>query len=295
MKLTIVLPTRKRPHLLLQTIDKISQNMELPNTTLAVLVDEDDKQTQLALKMARLSNDERIKISVKPREDTKGEKHDRVLTFAPADLYMCTADYAPITTNGFDKRMLDAYARFPDGIGYVYSNMANASFPIFQGIPQKMVDKLGYIYPGWFPFWFVDHWVDDVAQMIGRISYADIEADHQSMKPPHTTGLRDLHFWAAFFDAGVVERRREALKIINDPEFQEPQWRKDVLVANNPLIEHYSRWVNQIVRRDASQIEQTRNNESDADERYLRMKRAAETKLLEWYAELECQEKQLAA
>jgi hypothetical protein len=87
------------------------------------------------------------------------------------------------------------------------------------------------IYPEIFPYWFVDHWLDDVARMIGRISYAEV-AVKMDAKPP-TQGMREPAFWAYLFDATTEERREIARKIIDSPDFQETEWRKKLLRSSH--------------------------------------------------------------
>jgi hypothetical protein len=232
--------------------------------------------------------DERVHISIKPREDTRGEKYDRALTECPADVYLPAVDYAPILTPGFDNKIIEAACLFPDGIGCVYTPMANMSFPQLQGITQGLVNKLGYIYPPWFPFWFIDHWMDDLAKMIDRISFADIHVDCTSHRPKQTIGMRDVAFWAWLFDAGQPLRRRQATSIIEGEDFKEPYWRKEVLLRRFPLIEYNSFAINNHVRTHAASIERDRGFDgSPPDERYMRIKAKAEKLLLQWYAELE--------
>jgi hypothetical protein len=263
--------------------------MALKSTTFLICLDTDDKPSIEAVKaLKRKLRDKRIVISVKDREDSRGEKYDRALKEAPADVYMPTCDYSPIVTKGFDKLILDAAALFPDGIGVVYTQMANMSFPAYQAMTAKLVKKLGYIYPHYFPFWFIDHWMDDLAKMIDRISYVDVEAAPHQMQGGHKTiGLRDLEFWTTLYDVGRVERKREALSIINGADFKEPEWRKTAMRNHFPMIDYRSWGINESVRNNAKHIEQTRGGvESQPDERYQRIKAKADVLMQDWHRTL---------
>jgi len=294
MKLTVIFQTRNRPELLCNTVNESLANVRHPETTLMVAADEDDVATIRKLEEVSKIWDARVHISIKPREDTRGEKYDRALTECPADIYLPAVDYAPILTPGFDAKIIEAASLFPDGIGCVYTPMANHSFPQLQGITQGLVDKLGYIYPPWFPFWFIDHWMDDLAKLIDRISFADIHIDCSTFRPQNTIGLRDLHFWCALFDAGRLHRRKQALDIIESSDFKEPYWRKEILLRRHPLVEYCSFGINLWVRSDAERIEKLRGEQDPPDERYLRIKARATKLLLEWTRDLE-QEAALAA
>jgi hypothetical protein len=286
LTLTVNMMTRGRHKIIVETVKRTLPNIVRADTTFMLLVDDDDQPTIDALQ--QFAEHPNVLISVKPREDTRGEKYDRALTEAPADVYLPSCDYAPIMTRGFDQLILDAAAIFPDGIGVVYTEMANATFPAYQGVTAKLVEKIGYIYPPWFPFWFIDHWMDDLAKLIDRISYAPVAVDGTSLKPNKTIGLRDLEFWTWFFDAGRLARRKQAHDIINGEDFQETEWRKALLLRNHPLIEFRSYSTNQFVRNNCKFAEQSRGGvESEPDERYNRIKAKAEKVFRQWVVDLD--------
>lgn len=286
MKLTISLITRGRAKLLMRTIDSILKTIELPETRLLICADDDDDMTVVALKLGKLGPN--VIVSVAPREDSRGEKYDRALRLAPADVYLPTVDCALFKTKGFDRVILEAASMFPDGIGCVYTPMANLSWPKFQAPTAGLVKKLGYIYCHDYPFWFIDHELDDIVKMIDRYSYADIDIDVASMRPEKTIGLRDLTFWAAYFDARMDVRREIARSIIRSPDFRELEWRKELCLRNYPLIEQRSMMITGQNRHDAAVVEASRGGvDSGNDERYKRIKSKAEQVLLANFAAME--------
>jgi hypothetical protein len=234
------------------------------DTKLVISIDDDDDETLAAID--KLPTDSRVCPCVREREDALGAKWNRALDF-PASLYMPTPDHFPYITPGYDQKLLDAAALLPDGIGAVYPRMANFSFPASQAITHGLVEKLGYLYPPYFPYWFVDHWLDDVLKMIDRIVFADIDFD-LGQKPP-TQEMREPFFWATFYDIMRLVRRKQARDIIDSPDFDEPEWRKEVLRRNHPLVEFRSQWINDQVR--GFRVSQ----ELPHDPRYVRMKNAA--------------------
>lgn len=283
MKLTVNMMTRGRPKVAAETIERTLSNITRKDTTLMVLLDEDDETLPEFMRIFSKAYPP-LYLSVRAREDSRGQKYDRALIECTADVYLPTCDYAPILTKGFDELILDAAAKFPDGIGCVYTDMANMSFPYYQGVTAKLVKLMGYIYPPYFPFWFIDHWLDDISRMVDRISHAPVAVDHTTLFTGKTIGMRDLEFWAWLYDAGRYERRRQATKIID--ALDEPEWRKSVLVQNFPLVEHRSMCINHGVRVDAARIEQDRGGvESAPDERYLRIKARADKLFEQWSAE----------
>lgn len=275
MKLCISLPTRGRPDRILDTVRTSIANWTDPNTVMWIMTDEDDIACHDALTHANFAPPcGRVEVSVRSREDTIAEKWNRALELEPdADIYLAGADDDPYTTPGYDTKILEAAKRFPDGIGMVYGHMANASFSRAVAPTRGFVQKLGWMFPTHFPYWFVDHWTDDLAKLIGRISFANIMTDQT--RPGKTQELRQVEWWATWFDAAYLMRRAQAHAIINSPEFQETDWRKEILLTHHPLIEFHSRWTNTYVRQMAAGLNQW-SGLSNQDERYQRVKQRAE-------------------
>ena len=270
-KLVISLPTRGRPQQLLDTIRRSTANLVLPNTVLMVQVDADDEATEQAVDAAMDSGkiDERVMLSVRPREDTVAAKWNRALSI-PADLYRVDADDAPFVTPGYDAKLLEAAAKFPDGIGMVYGHMANASFSSAVAPTARLCELMGgRIFPEYFPYWFVDHWTDDVSKLIGRISFADVRTDQASVGK--TMELREPAFWATWFDVAYKMRRREAEHIIGGM-MKTATW--EHYEINREFIEHRSRWTNHHVRAQAKQLEGW-SGLTLQDPRYQRVKQKA--------------------
>lgn len=248
MNLVVSIATRGRPQQLIETLRRTIALIELDSTKVHVAVDADDRPT-----IDALANFDGVVVSVKDREDTVAEKWNRALSI-PADCYVALGDDDPIATQGFDGKILKAAALFPDGIGMVYGHLANASFSGVVAPTRKLTDKMGgKIFPEYFPYWFCDHWTDDVAKIIGRIAFADVRTDQS--KAGKTQEMREPAWWATWFDAAYRKRRAEAHAIINDPEFDAPAWEKQRLLTHHPLIEYRSRWINDHVRAQAPQLE----------------------------------------
>ncbi len=265
MRLVISLATRARPAMVVETIKRSLPNWTNKDTIMQVQLDHDDPASLEALTNAKLRD--RVLLNVQQREDTVAGKWNRVLSL-PADVYSIAGDDDPYITYGYDDKILEAAKRFPDGIGMVYGHLANLSFTGSLSMTRKMADMLGYIQPEYFPYWFCDHWTDDVVKMIGRISFADIRTDQS--KAPDTMERREIGWWTTFFDACYLKRRKEARAIIDSDEFMGEPWHKELLRAHHPLIEHRSRVLNGFVRAQtpASTL-------SLKEERYVRIKQKA--------------------
>lgn len=266
MRLVISLATRGRPDQLLHTMTADLAMLSLDSTTLMVHVDHDDHPTIAALNSRKL--DPRVKVTIKDREDTIAEKWNRSLS-EPADLYLLLADDDPIVTPNADVKLHEAAQAFPDGIGMVYGHMVNASFSSIYAFTAKYVEKLGWLQPEYFPYWFCDHWTDDLARMIGRLSFADVRTDQR--KAGKTQEMREPGWWATWYDAAYLLRERAARAIIESPDFHGEQWQKDLLIRNLSIHYHRSCWINQGVRNISQHLEQY-SGLSNQDPRYQRVK-----------------------
>lgn len=270
MKLVINLVTRGRPEILARTIEATLANITLPETVLMVSVDEDDEPTKQKLKWLQA---QQVLYSVKPREDTIGEKYNRVMEHQP-DLVCNLSDYTAFSQKGFDAKICEAAALFPDGYGFVTNGLRNASFPDIFVMTKKLIDKLGYYFPPLFPYWFSDHWVYDIAKLIDREIVIDCPIAYDKQGKPATQGVRELGWWTTFFDCAYLHRRMAAHAIVDGDDFQEPAWRKQEIKSRHPHIEWRSRWINDSVRPQARDLEWASTNGGliRPDERYLRAK-----------------------
>src|SRR5262245_65609119 len=114
---------------------------------------------------------------LEPRAFSLGEKYNRILTLAPADVHLVMVDYAPHITEGFDEEILKAASIYSDGYAVIYNWWANLSFPGINAVTAKLAERMGGIYPTLYPYWWIDHHLDDIAQMIGRITFAEVAID----------------------------------------------------------------------------------------------------------------------
>lgn len=267
-KLLVSLATRNRPQLLLETVGRSVAQWTHPNTRMMLQVDADDHATLGMLTSTTL--DPRVTVNVRPREDTVAAKWNRALA-DDVDVYLVAADDDPHVTPGYDTKILEAASLFPDGIGVVYGHLANASFSNVMAVTAKWAKLLGYILPELFPYWFSDHWLDDIARITQRVAVVDVRGD-QSKIPP-TQEMREPAWWATWFDACYPQRRAEAFRIID--ALDEPHWRKDILRRSYPHVEWRSRWINDNVRSQARGLEMASLGNSLADERYQRIKQKA--------------------
>ncbi len=294
MRLTCVLATRGRPDLLRATLEETFAHVAKVDTRILVAADADDDATVQML-LGSESAFPGLVVSIRHREDDIGSKYNRALTEAPADVYMHMVDYAPAVSPGFDRKVLAAAALWPDNIGLVCTHLANASFPAAQCITAGLAAQLGYIFPPYFPYWFIDHWMDDIARLIGRIGFADVHVD--CSRRPGTQNMCEPAFWGTFFDVLAPLRRRIAAGIIASDAYQAIPLEnaREIARSSYPLVEYRSKWVNDHVRQIAAQTPEQALSGGEPDERYGRLKGRALAMLKTAIAELEAEASTAAA
>ncbi len=263
-KLSIILATRKRPGLLVRNVQETLKHITLPDTRLVIAADDDDFGT---LSLQDMLNDPRIIWSIKPREDSVGAKYNRVMTVAPADVYMVMVDYAPCYTPGFDAKILEAAQVYPDGYAVILNHLANMSFSQLNAVTHKLAVRLGGIYPEYFPYWFVDHWLEEMARRIGRQVFVDVLMDCSRKQP--TMEKKEPNLWGFFFTLLDHERAALADAIIDSPDFNETPERKVALKRNYTLWREWSEYINR------SLVNETGEQVSEDDERYHRLRKPA--------------------
>lgn len=261
------MPSRGRPQQLIETINRNMACLSLPNTLLMVQVDADDKETIDAANS--MPPHPQLKWSILPREDTVAAKWNRALS-EKADVYTCLGDDDPLIMPETDAKILKAASLFPDGIGMVYGHLANASFSGVISFTKKMTDLLGWIQPEHFPYWFCDHWTDDIGRITGRIAFANVRTDQRHVG--RTQEMREPAWWATWFDANYMIRREHAFRVID--RLDEPIWRQEMQKTTAPLVEFRSRWINDQVRINSRNLEAWASLDNK-DKRYLRLRAQA--------------------
>jgi hypothetical protein len=284
MSVTCVLATRGRPQMLMETVKETLRHVVLADTRIMIAADADDPGTLAVLHA--FANDSRIVGSVRDREDDLGSKFNRVLEDAPAYVYAHMVDYAPFVTPGFDQNLMNVAVSIPHNVGVINCRMPTLCFTASQGITHGLAKHLGFIYPPYFPYWFVDHWIDDIARMIGRLFYVDNEVD--CSRRPGTQELREPGWWATFYDVLAPMRRKQAQRIILSKGFTTYDMQR-LLIEAFPMHEHRSKWINHQVRaQDPYMV--TGGGAGPPDERYARVKARAVKMIKEIITEIEEEE-----
>lgn len=266
-RLTIGIATRGRKQVAAQTATETLRNVREAGTKIVILADHDDDWSNMVLPQG-------VILDVRQREDSVAGKWNRLPSIAPADVYLAMCDYRYQATPGFDTGILRAASVFHDGIGCVAQHLANLSFPAYQAPTAKMVKIMGGLYVEHFPYWFVDHWLDDICKMIGR--YACAEGETAVLPRPGNGGTQDFRepsLWATYYDAMEADREDMANCLLAEMDVSDAQ--RAILRAQWPMIHQRSRMINGMVRG--------MEGNAPFDDRYRRIREKATSRMLEIY------------
>lgn len=101
-----------------------------------------------------------------------------------ADIYILGSDDIEFATPGWDDRLRNLFAKYPDGILCVGFNdgREEGATPHY-AVSKQWLEVLGYFANPIFFHWYVDTWTVDVAKRINRYVYAsDILLKHNTCK-----------------------------------------------------------------------------------------------------------------
>lgn len=286
-KVAMLIPTRGRPDSLLENLKITIANSKLDDTSILVGVDYDEVDLYDMVWRELGLDKKKVVVSTSPREDDMGSKYNRCHRDSPAaDLYVLFADDIAMATPGWDVTLAEQARRaFPDNIGVVYFGTPPVPTAMSPGlaITAGLIEKMGYFARAGFPSsWFCSDTTQyEIATMIDRVHRIGslVELTHKGLGK--SRGVRDSVFWRAYFDALRPEREEIARKIIKSNDFKVSDAHRVALwndIQHKRALLHME---GEPLRnqKNAKHVEQAVAFDAPADERYLRVKRAAEAHL----------------
>lgn len=212
MIINVAVPTRGKPAYVADYPYETARNARLKTTRVVIGFDDDDNSTPV------VQPHRNMQISVAQREDSLGAKFNRCARQYPADMYVLSMDDVAIATPGWDEIIAERAALFKDGIGYVYfgREINGERLPSMMAVTRRVVDLIGFC-PEYFPFWFNNVWIDEVANLIGgygrRVLPAEIDVRYPRGTLPEPP-RRDVRFWGQFVDTSRPLRLAQAETLI---------------------------------------------------------------------------------
>jgi hypothetical protein len=170
-RISLLLPTRGRPDLVKRFLQSVVAQSTRPDLIEVILcVDEDDIEShgivfdELALKMV-----------VKPRQ-TMGAYNTECLRQASGEITIAVNDDIVVRTKGWDEKVRELDARYPDGVYLGYGNdlfkgPKLCTFPI---LSRKTCSVLAEPYPAIYKGAFIDVHLMDIFRRLEKRGYARI-------------------------------------------------------------------------------------------------------------------------
>lgn len=218
-EICILMATRGRPEMLAEEISTLKDNtIQKDKTTLWLYVDDDDHLTRQAIDGGKFRDPGfAVHWHIGPRMPGLGECHIALLSASGrvSEIYMISCDDARFETHGWDEVVRRKFAEYPDGILLAFADDPNATDrATYPFIGWKWVQTLGYAFPGLFPYWFEDAWIDEIGRMAGRCVKVAILIGPIGGGKGKTQRMRCVPFWTRYFQLTQLERKAAARKLI---------------------------------------------------------------------------------
>lgn len=212
--ISLLLPTRRHPDKLHLVLDSIESTVADPSKiVLYFYVDDDDADTIAFLKHLGRVSPYRFDISwhIASKAGSMGKMMEALHRVSrPARIYMPLADDYVFDTPNWDEVLVDIWEKHPDGVWLAYPHDPNSPGNVtFAIMGSRWLELTGRFLTSYFPFWFDDVWLDQVAQMIGRKIAVPIQMKPMAGKGK-TPRMFNLWFWHQFFANTLDERIEEA-------------------------------------------------------------------------------------
>jgi hypothetical protein len=167
--ISLLLPTRGRPALVGRLLDSLVQtSTDLDQLEIVLYIDDDDAATQAvshpSLALTKL---------IKPRGDRMGGMNRACYDASHGRYVMLMNDDVVFRTRGWDTRVLQTFAQFPDDVALVYGNDLHqgrgvATFPI---VSRTVCDIIGGICPREYLNVYIDVHLHDIFKKLARLGH----------------------------------------------------------------------------------------------------------------------------
>jgi hypothetical protein len=171
--ISVLCPTRGRPDSMRRMAES-ARETAVGEVEILFYVDEDDRRSRRTAERlgAGVVTGERIVLS--QMWNVLAEK-------ASGDIVMQCGDDVVFRTPGWDVRVEEVFARYPDRVVFVYGD--DLYWSTFHGthgfVHKRWIEAVGYFLPPHFSCDWSDVWLNQVAAAVGRIVYLpDVITEH---------------------------------------------------------------------------------------------------------------------
>ena len=182
-KISLIAPTRKRPHLVRKVLKSISDTVSNPkNIDILFYIDDDDSVT--IAEIDKIINEfAELDISYKIGKRMKmGEYPNELYPHTDSPLLMTFSDDLEFKTKNWDVLINNEFDKIPDQILLVYpkDTIQNEKVATLPFVSRKAIDIVGYFTPPYFEVWYGDMWLHEMYKQLGRLKYLPkVVIEHQ--------------------------------------------------------------------------------------------------------------------
>jgi len=130
---------------------------------------------------------------------TLGRKVNQLAAKARGDILMMFANDMAVRADDWHERVIAAVDLGSARV-FCLDDPLNAGFASFPVLRRDVVDTVGFMAAPWFPFWFTDTWWDEIGELCGEVRPIEVGLEYLDGRGG-TMAMRDLKFWAEFFEA----------------------------------------------------------------------------------------------
>jgi len=171
--ISILIPTRKRPHNIQRLWDSIVRTVRNPlDIELVLYIDEDDDSYDNIKVPFKKVSGKRIVLS---------DMWNVCAKEACYDIMMYCGDDIVFRSKNWDRKVIETFDQFEDKIAYVFGRDGSVHDRIYGThgfVHRNWFKALGYICPPVFSGDYSDTWINVVARLIDRHIYIDIFTEH---------------------------------------------------------------------------------------------------------------------
>ena len=186
MKISLLIPTRKRVSNLKRLIESIyNTTHDISNIELIIYADDDDAETleffSKERSSPRFSHLINSKLLTGRRLPKFGETNNVMARASSGDILMLGADDIVFRTKNWDANVRDMFQKYPDRLALIFGydgiqppgTLATHCF-----ISRRSTEILGYATPGDFGYNYADNWMTELYRQINRLVYVPIYIEH---------------------------------------------------------------------------------------------------------------------
>lgn len=281
--------TRGRPDKLVRAVESAAERVSDPkNVEMWIYIDDDDAATQALIETGwHKSLPFPVNCLVLPRPSTLPEGFNELWRRSGnGGFYMGFPDDYTAVTDNWDEiiRTTLKADNWADGmaIGYLCDPLEPQETITIMVETAQWVNFFGQFLNPYFPFWFSDVWLQEIADMVDRRHYIDVGMLPMDGKKGKTQSMWHLYFWQRFFHILLVERVGAAQSLLDHIHPPHSQTREAAIQLLKIRIDEIERNEKKVPNMLLGAIEESMTSETGPpSERYLKVLQAAKDHLRE--------------